>query len=150
MTMQAQSDADAVTNGAVTEWQLPGDNSVIRILETELGPMISHSRVSVYDILEAYDEGFPAWEINKIYNLSPHQVKVALAYIEEHRAQLEPELQEILVHKAERERYYRALEAELKKQRPLEMTPQRVALRKSIAEAKKRWGIEDADHSQRP
>ena len=111
---------------------------VIRILETALGPMISESRVSVYDIMEAYDEGYPPHEINKIYNLSPHQVSVALAYIEQHRVQLEPKLKEILIKKAERERYYRALAAEIEKQRPMPMTPQRIALNKLIEESRRR------------
>lgn len=143
--MAIQNNTDTPANGVITEWQLPGDNSVIRILETELGPMISHSRVSVYDIMEAYDEGFPEWEINKIYNLSPHQIKVALAYVAEYRAQLEEELKEILLHKAERERYYRALEAEIRQQRSVELTPRRVALKKLIQDSRERWGIPDAD-----
>lgn len=148
MTTQPQTTLDSPSNGVVKEWQLPGDTSVVRILETELGPMISNSRVSIYDVMEAYDEGFPSWEINKIYNLSPHQVKVALAYIEEHRPQLESELEEILIHKAERERYYRELEAEIRKKRPVEMTPRRAALHKLIEESRQRWGLDDADHSQ--
>jgi uncharacterized protein (DUF433 family) len=136
------------------EWRLRGDTkSVIRILETDLGPMISQSRSSVYDVMEAYDEGYTPSEISNIYNLSPFQVKVALAYIAEHRAQLEPELQEILIKKAERERYYRALAAEREKQRPLPMTPQRAALQALIEESRRRWRDEeengaDANHSQ--
>lgn len=136
------------------EWRLPGDTtSIIRILETELGPLISESRSSVYDVMEAYDEGYSATEISAIYNLSPHQVKVALAYIAEHRAQLEPELKEILIKKVERERYYRALEAEIKRQRPVELTPQRIALNKLLEESRRLWNgsTEDeanANHSQ--
>lgn len=30
----------------------------IRIIESEIGPMISHSRASVYDVMEAYNEGY--------------------------------------------------------------------------------------------
>ncbi|MCE7986247.1 MAG: DUF433 domain-containing protein [Caldilinea sp. CFX5] len=149
---------DSITKQAETsqpkEWRLPGDTkSVIRILETDLGPMISQSRSSVYDVMEAYDEGYTPSEISNIYNLSPFQVKVALAYIDEHRAQLEPELKEILIKKAERERYYRALAAEREKQRSLPMTPQRAALQALIEESRRRWRNEeengaDANHSQ--
>lgn len=134
------------TSAPPAEWRLLGDTvSVIRILETELGPMISESRSSVYDVLEAYDEGYSASEISNIYNLSPFQVKVALAYIAEHRAQLEPELKEILIKKAERERYYRALEAEIRKQRPVQMTPQRIALNKLIEESRRFWNETPGD-----
>ena len=142
------------TTAPPTEWRLPGDTvSVIRILETELGPMISESRSSVYDVLEAYDEGYSPSEISNIYNLSPFQVKVALAYIAEHRAQLEPELKEILIRKAERERYYRALEAEVRKQRPVQLTPQRIALNKLLEESRRLWNetpedAVNANHSQ--
>ncbi|MEZ4733424.1 MAG: DUF433 domain-containing protein [Caldilineaceae bacterium] len=129
-------------------WRLPGDQSVICILETELGPLISESRSSVYDVMEAYDEGYSPAEIRDIYNLSPHQVKVALAYIAAHRAQLEPELKEILIKKAERERYHRALVAEIEKERPVRLTPQRIALNNLIKESRARWGINGADDPQ--
>lgn len=128
-----QPHANGETTTPPRKWRMPGDNvSVIRILETDSGPMISQSRSSVYDVMEAYDDGCAPWEIGPIYNLSPHQVEVALAYIAEHRETLEPELKEILVKKAERERYYRTLEAEIRKLRPPKMTPQRVALQALI------------------
>lgn len=135
--------------GQPKEWRLPSDTtSMIYILETELGPLISESRSSVYDVMEAYDEGYSPTEIGAIYNLSPHQVTVALAYIADHRAELEPELQEILVRRAENERYHRALVAEVEKQRPAKLTPQRIALNKLIKESRARWGINGADHSE--
>lgn len=145
--MEKLIEPEAVTTQS-KEWRLPGDTkSVIRILETDLGPLISESRSSVYDVMEAFDEGYSSAEIGNIYNLSPLQVKVALAYIAEHRAQLEPELQEILSQRAENERYHRALVAEIEKQRPVKMTPQRIALDKLIKESRAQWGLNGADHS---
>lgn len=42
------------TTNQPKEWRLPGDTkSVIRILETDLGPMISQSRSSVYELMIA-------------------------------------------------------------------------------------------------
>jgi uncharacterized protein (DUF433 family) len=100
----------------------------VRIVESEVGPMISHSRVSVYDVMEAYSEGYNPSEICDIYNLSPHQVDVALAYIEQNRSRLEPKLKEIQAKLVEREQYHRALVAEREKQfPPREMTPEREA-----------------------
>jgi uncharacterized protein (DUF433 family) len=98
------------------------------ILETEIGPMISQSRTSVYDVLISQQEGEDFNALCVIHNLRPLQVMVALEYIEEHRAQLEAELPELLAKKAEHERYHRALAAEREKLiSELPMTPQRAA-----------------------
>lgn len=82
------------------------------ILETEIGPVISESRVTVFDVLEAQLKGRNLFEICAIYNLAPRQVQVALEYIDAHRAVLEAELAIIQATKAEREAHYRALAAE--------------------------------------
>jgi len=115
--------------------------TVIHIIETKGGPMISNSRVSVYDVMEVYDDGSLPYEIPQIYNLSPHQVKVALQYIEAHREILEPKLKKILARKVERERNGRAYQAAYIKWRreitPLEMTPKREALRALLEERRR-------------
>lgn len=101
----------------------------VEIIETDLGPVISGRRVTVYDVMEAVDCGDNIYTISSTLNISPFQVQAAIKYIEKHRSRLEPELKEILQNKAERERYYRALEEKIKKQRPpLPMTPRRQAL----------------------
>ncbi len=101
----------------------------VEIIETELGPVISGRRVTVYDVMEGYDEGDSIYTISSTLNISPLHVQKAIEYIETHREQLEPELKEILQKKAERERYYRALEQKIEAQKPpLPMTPQREAL----------------------
>jgi len=123
--------------------------SVITILESDLGPLISESRASVYDVMEADDEGYAPSDIGKIYNLSPHQVQVALAYIAQHREQLAPELKELLIKKAERERYYRTLAEEIKRQHPVPMTPQRAAVYALIEKSRQTVEEVHADHSQR-
>ena len=99
-----------------------------KVLETEIGPMISESRTSVYDVLLSEQEGDDFFAICVIHNLKPLQVQVALEYIEEHRAQLEAELPELLAKKAENERYHRAIAAEREKLiGELPMTPKRAA-----------------------
>lgn len=108
------------------------------IIESDIGPVISESRVTVYDVMEAHDEGDSIYTISATYNISPLQVRTAIEYIEKHRSQLEPELKEILAKKAERERYHRALVAELEKQRPpLPMTPRRQALQALLAKSRR-------------
>ena len=100
--------------------------------------------------MEAYDEGYAPHDIGKIYNLSPHQVQVALTYITQHRERLAPELNELLIKKAERERYYRKLAEEIKRQRPVPMTPQRAAVYALIEKSRHTDEEVHADHPQRP
>ncbi len=120
------------------------------ILETEIGPMISQSRTSVYDVLSSQQEGEDFNALCVIHNLRPLQVMVALEYIEEHRAQLEAELPELLAKKAEHERYHRALAAEREKLiSELPMTPQRAAFYALRDKARKLWSENgEATHSQ--
>ena len=99
-----------------------------KILETDIGPMVSESRTSVYDILLSQQEGDDFYAICVIHNLKPLQVQVALEYIEKHPAQLEAELPALLAQKAENERYHRAIAAERGKLiADLPMTPKRAA-----------------------
>lgn len=118
------------------------------IIETDIGPVISGRRVTVYDVMEAYDAGDNIYTISSTYNISPLQVKAAIDYIEKHRAQLEPELKEILIKKAERERYHRALASEIRKQRPpLPMTPRRQALHALLEKSRRsREEMSNANH----
>lgn len=97
-----------------------------KVLETEIGPIVSESRTSVYDILLSQQEGEDFYAICVIHNLKPLQTEIALSYIEAHREQLEDELPGLLAKKAEYERYYRAIAAERKKI-PVKMTPLRKA-----------------------
>ena len=111
-----------------------------KILETELGPLISDSRTSVYDVLLSQQEGDDFFAICVIHNLKPLQVQVALEYIEEHRAQLEAELPELLAKKAENERYHRAIAAEREKLiGELPMTPKRAAFYALREKHKQQW-----------
>ncbi|MBK6432602.1 MAG: hypothetical protein WAW03_07925 [Anaerolineae bacterium] len=99
------------------------------IIETDLGPLISESRVSVFDVMDAYDAGDSVYEIDLTFNLSPLQVETALDYIAEHRAALEPQLAEVKRQLADREAFYRRQAAEIALRiAALPMTPQREAL----------------------
>jgi len=83
------------------------------IVETDMGPLISESRVSVFDVLEAHDAGDSPYEIGLTFNLSPMQVETALVYITQNRAELEPQLAQIKQQLAEREAFYRRQAAEV-------------------------------------
>lgn len=83
------------------------------ILETEIGPRISDSRVMVYDVLDYLNEGFSAEEIAENYNLTFLQVEAALDYIEQHRVVLEAELSQIKTRQAQEESLARARQNEI-------------------------------------
>jgi len=98
------------------------------ILETRIGPIVSQSRTTVYDILLSQQEGADLNALCVIHNLTPLQVQVALEYIEQHREHLEAKLPKLLAKKAENERYHRAIAAEREKKiATLPMTPEREA-----------------------
>ncbi|MCX6048580.1 MAG: hypothetical protein NT075_26045 [Chloroflexi bacterium] len=117
------------------------------IQETDLGPMLSGTRVSIYDVMLAHDAGQDLFHLCVNYNLSPVHVQIALEYIEEHSEQLTEDLKEILPKKAEREQHYRAIAAERRKI-PVTMTPERVAFY-ALREKNRRLRGEngDKDHS---
>ena len=99
------------------------------IIETDSGPFISESRVSVFDVMDAYDAGDSIYDIGLAFNLSPLQVETALDYIAEHRIALEPQLARIKRQLADREAFYRRQAAEIALRiAALPMTPQREAL----------------------
>ena len=83
------------------------------IVETDVGPLISESRVSVFDVMDAHDAGDSIYEIGLTFNLSPLQVETALAYVLQHRAELEPQLADIRQQLAEREAFYRRQAAQI-------------------------------------
>ena len=91
-------------------------------------------------LLIDHGEGDNPQQIRDTYNLSSHQVKVALDYIEEHRDILEPQLQEILIKKAENEKYHRAIAEERRKQRPVDNSPRGQKLRALIEESRRKRG----------
>lgn len=118
------------------------------IIESDLGPLISESRMTVYDVLEAQNSGQTLYEISMNRNLSPMQVQVAFEYIEQHRERLQAELEEILKVAAERKRYYDAIAEEIRQKiAQLPMTPQRAKLQELIAQNRARREV-NANHTQ--
>jgi uncharacterized protein (DUF433 family) len=123
-----------------------------RIIETDAGPLISESRVSVFDVMDAQDAGDSIHEIGLTFNLSPLQVETALDYISQHRAELEPQLAEIKQQLAEREAYYRRQAAQIDQHiATLPMTSQRAALHvlREHTESEHKADT-DADRAERP
>lgn len=120
------------------------------VLETEDGLMISESRVSLFDVMEAHDSGDSIYQICMTFNLSPLQVRVAFEYIIQHRDQLAPRLAKAIRLREEQEQYYQTVAAELDcKIAQLPMTPRRAAFY-ALHEKNRNLeaGQQDAVHSQ--
>ena len=122
------------------------------IVETDVGPLISESRVSVFDVMEAHDAGDSIHEIGLTFNLSPLQVETALDYISQHRAELEPQLAEIRQQLAEREAFYRRQAEQVDQYvATLPLTSQRAALHDLRERADNEYKVDaDADRPERP
>jgi uncharacterized protein (DUF433 family) len=56
-----------------------------KIINRGRGPEIAGSRITVYDVWDYLNEGWPAKEIAWLFHLSTAQVEVAVRYIEEHK-----------------------------------------------------------------
>ena len=107
------------------------------IFEGDNGLHISESRVLLFDVMEAHDEGDSIYEISSTFNLTPLQVQTAVDYIEAHRAALEPRFVKAIQRREERREYYdKLLEEHLKNRPPLPMTPERAAIYALLAKAR--------------
>jgi len=69
---------------------------VARIIERGRGPEIEGTRVTVYRIMDFVREGSSAARIAASLDLTSEQVEAALAYISDHRAEVEATYEAIL------------------------------------------------------
>lgn len=98
------------------------------VIKSELGPLISYSRTTIYDVMTPFESDETLLETGLIRNLSHGQVDMATLYIKEHRERLESELAEAHKIKAEYEHSYRAQAAKIRSHiAKLPVTPLRAA-----------------------
>lgn len=98
------------------------------VIKSELGPLISYSRTTIYDVMTPFESDETLSETGLISNLSHSQVDMATLYIKEHRERLESELAEAHKIKAEYEHSYRAQAAKIRSHiAELPVTPLRAA-----------------------
>jgi uncharacterized protein (DUF433 family) len=71
-----------------------------KIIDRGRGPEIAGTRITVYDILDYYKEGWHRDVIASTLRLSSRQVEAAIRYIEEHRDEVMPEYEEMLARDA--------------------------------------------------
>jgi uncharacterized protein (DUF433 family) len=75
------------------------------VVRTSRGLSIAGTRITLYDIMDYVQAGWPPKLIRDRLNLTEEQVTDALAYLEEHRAAVEAEYQQV-VKQAEQDRRY--------------------------------------------
>ena len=67
------------------------------IIRTERGLIISGTRITLYDLMDYIQAGYPLKLIrNYFYYISDAQFEAAIAYIETHREQVESEYKQVL------------------------------------------------------
>ncbi len=71
-----------------------------KIIDRGRGPEIAGTRITVYDVLDYLREEWPAKEIAWLFHLSTDQVDAAVRYIEEHKAEVMADYDEMLVRDA--------------------------------------------------
>lgn len=123
-----------------------------KIVDDDRGPLISESRVTVFDVLAAQQNGAGLYEVCMVFNLTPLQVQTAFDYIEAHRQALETELIGIQERQRAIEQSYRAQAASIERtiiaQPP---TPQRSALQVLRERSVYEYLVTpNADSTQRP
>lgn len=72
-----------------------------RIVMNSGCPRIEGSRIGVYDVMDYWpDKGYSVEQIAAMFRLKPEQIRAAIQYIEEHRAEVEATYREIIARHA--------------------------------------------------
>jgi uncharacterized protein (DUF433 family) len=73
------------------------------IINRGRGPEIAGTRITVFDVMDYFKEGWHRDRIASLFRLSSRDIQAAIDYIEEHREEVEADYRQIL----ERHRNYR-------------------------------------------
>jgi uncharacterized protein (DUF433 family) len=84
----------------------PASNGQPQIIRTERGLTIAGTRITLYDVMDYLKAQYPPKLIREKLGLNDEQIHSALAYIENHRAEIEVEYQECLQTAAEIRQYW--------------------------------------------
>lgn len=104
------------------------------VTRTERGLVIRGTRTTLYSIMDYVHKDWPTERIRDWLGLNDEQISGAMAYIHEHREQVESEYQKVLRMAAESRRYWEEFARNRPKPPPLPDTPERAALRAKLEE----------------
>lgn len=126
-----------------TNAQTNGQPGIIR---TGRGLTVAGTRTTLYRIMDYVKADWPPKLIRDRLNLTDQQVTDALAYIEQHREEVETEYQQVLAESAEMKREWEAQRREILAAAAVEpsspLSPEEAAIRAKLAAAKARLGME--------
>ena len=81
-------------------------NGQSNIIRTERGLTIAGTRITLYDVMDYFTDGYPAKLISEKLCLTDAQVDAALSYIEAHQSEVEAEYQQVLQIAEENRKYW--------------------------------------------
>ena len=67
-----------------------------KIIDRGRGPEIEGTRITVYDVMDYWKDGWRYDQIADLFRLPPDDIQAAIEYIEQHRAEVETDYQQIL------------------------------------------------------
>ena len=84
------------------------------IIDRGRGPEIRGTRITVYDVVDYWKDGWRYDQIAGLFRLTPNEVQAAITYIEEHEQEVMADYQAILKRHEELRRRYHTPEIEAK------------------------------------
>lgn len=107
------------------------------IIRTERGLTVAGTRITLYSIMDCVVAGWPAKLIQDRFTLTDRQIADVIAYIADHRAEVEAEYHIVLAQADENRRYWEAYNRErFARIARLPPRPEHAAIRAKLAEAK--------------
>jgi uncharacterized protein (DUF433 family) len=114
------------------------------VVRTSRGLSIHGTRITLYSIMDYVTAGWPPKLIRDRLNLTDQQIGDVMAYIAEHRAEVEAEYQQVLEQAAEDRRYWEARNQErFARAAASPPKPEQAAARAKLAAAKAKLDTRD-------
>jgi uncharacterized protein (DUF433 family) len=113
------------------------------VVRTTRGLSIAGTRITLYHVMDYLQADQSPEVIRDCLNLTEQQIADVMTYIEEHRAEVEAEYQQVLADAEENRRYWEERNRErLARVASLPRSPEEAALRAKLAARKQELGLE--------
>jgi uncharacterized protein (DUF433 family) len=113
------------------------------VVRTDRGLSIAGTRITLYHVMDYLQADQSPEVIRDCLNLTEQQIADVITYIEEHRAEVEAEYQQVLADAEENRRYWEERNRErLARVASLPRSPEEAALRAKLAARKQELGLE--------
>jgi uncharacterized protein (DUF433 family) len=116
------------------------------IIDRGRGPEIRGTRITVYDVVDYWKDGWRYDQIAGLLPLPPNEIQAAIAYIKEHEQEVMAEYRVILKRHEDGRRKYHTPEVEAK----IARSRQKLQAKLAAIRAKRPPGESHAGHHGRP